>query len=96
MCGRALEGICLHHHKKVDSLQAGLLELLNADIIDKRLYTWSEELRKLRNLGAHASDIVVPHNDAKDVLDFLHAITDYVFVLNDKFSKFMNRRRPKP
>ncbi len=53
MVGRALEGICVHQKTKAKTLAPGLKELLNKEIIDKRLFTWGEELRKLRNLGAH-------------------------------------------
>ncbi len=36
-------------------------------------------------------------SDAEDVLNFLHAICDYVFVLSRRFENFMKRRkRPRP
>ncbi len=92
MCGRAIEGICVHHKTKAKTLNNGLKELLDNEIIDKRLFTWGDELRKLRNLGAHASGEKVPHQDAFDVLAFAHAITEYVFVLTEQFQEFMSRR----
>ncbi len=91
MCGRALEGICVHFKTK-KTLAAGLKDLLDNDVIDKRLFTWGEELRKVRNLGAHATTERVSNQDASDVLDFAHAITEYVFVLNEKFARFMKRK----
>ena len=33
--------------------------------------------------------------DAKDLLDFAQAICDYVFVLNAKFDRFMERKDSK-
>ncbi len=95
MCGRALEGICLHHNTKSSTLSDGLKELKEKEIIDKRLFTWGDEFRKVRNLGAHASTEKVSKQDARDVLDFTHAITDYVFVLSGKFDQFMERRQKK-
>lgn len=92
MCGRALEGICVHFKVK-RTLAAGLKDLLDQDIIDRRLFNWGDELRKVRNLGAHATTESVSKQDARDVLDFVHAITEYVFVLNEQFDRFMKRRK---
>ena len=95
MCGRALEGVCVDKGIKA-TLQAGLQELVKQKIIDQRLYEWGEELRKVRNLGAHATPEKVSREDASDVLDFLHAIADYIYVLNRKFEEFRLRRAAKP
>ncbi len=54
--------------------------------------TWGDELRKVRNLAAHASAERVAQEDARDVLDFVHAITDYIFVLSRRFEWFMKRK----
>ncbi len=91
MCGRALEGICVHFNIK-KSLAKGLKELLDTEIIDKRLYKWGDELRKVRNFGAHATTERISNEDARDVLDFVHAISEYVFVLNEQFDRFMRRK----
>lgn len=92
MCGRSLEGICKHHKTKSNNLIGGLKELLEAEVIDKRLFQWSEALRHSRNLGAHATDRVVSNEDARDLLDFANAIAEYVFVLTRKFEEFIARR----
>jgi len=96
MCGRAIEGICVQQGmKKKKTFQLGLRALLDSEVIDQRLFAWGEELRKLRNLGAHATGATVEREDAVDVLAFAHAITDYVYVLTAQFNDFMERR-PKP
>lgn len=92
MSGRALEGVCKHHKTKSQNLATGLKELKDKGVIDERLYQWSEELRKHRNIGAHATEEKIPKEDAKDLLDFVQAICDYVFVLNAKFNRFMKRK----
>ena len=92
MCGRALEGICRHFKTKSDNLANGLTELRDARVIDGRLFDWSEELRKHRNLGAHASEERISSEDAADLLDFAHAITTYVFDLTAKFKGFLQRK----
>jgi len=92
MCGRALEGISVHHGTKAPSLVGGLKELLEKKIIDGRLYEWSQALRKLRNLAAHASGEKISRDDARDLFDFSHAICEYVFVLNAKYEAFVKRQ----
>lgn len=92
MSGRAIEGVCIHHStKNKTTLAAGLKELKDLGAIDKRLFDWGEELRKHRNIGAHASDEKISREDAKDLLDFATTICEYVFVLNAKFLRFQER-----
>ncbi|RYG28208.1 DUF4145 domain-containing protein [bacterium] len=95
MCGRALEGICNSQNAKTKTLHEGLQELQSQGLIDQRLFRWGEELRKHRNLGAHATPDRISGEDASDLLDFVHAITEYIFVLTRKFDDFMSRRAPK-
>lgn len=95
MCGRALESICKEHSIKNWKLQKGLLELKQLGIIDGRLFDWGEELRKSRNIGAHANDEKITKEDASDILDFTVAISDYVYVLSDKYKSFKDRQKTK-
>jgi Domain of unknown function (DUF4145) len=55
MTGRGIEGLCHHFKTKRKDLFEGLKELLDREIIDKRLYGWADALRRHRNLAAHAS-----------------------------------------
>jgi hypothetical protein len=98
MSGCALEGICQHFQTKSKTLARGLEELLERGILEKRLSEWGKILREQRNLGAHASDEKISREDAQDLLDFVNAICDYVFVLSDKYDKFVERKSkmPKP
>jgi tRNA-dihydrouridine synthase len=93
MCGRALEGICRHYKTRSTNLAGSLKELLDQGIIDGRLFEWSEALKSLRNIGAHATGVAVSEQDARDLLDFANAICEYIFVLAAKFEEFMERRR---
>lgn len=92
MCGRALEAVCRHHKTKSQYLGGGLEELLEREIIDKRLFQWSQLLQRQRNIAAHASDEKISKQDAEDLIDFVLAISDYIFVLTDKFDKFTARQ----
>lgn len=93
MCGRALEGICRHFGAEKVNLGPGIKQLREKGIIDARLGTWAEELQKARNLSAHASGEKVSKKDAQDLLDFVEAIGEYVFVLTAKFDNYMARRK---
>jgi len=92
MCGRALEGVCKHHDSETKTLATGLKKLREDGVIDERIYSWGEALRKNRNLGAHATTEKVTKADACDLLDFCIAICEYIFVLNEKFNRFQKRQ----
>jgi hypothetical protein len=92
MSGRGIEEMCRHFGTKKQTLFEGLKELHEKGIIDKRLYEWGDELRKHRNLAAHASGANFNLIDAKDLYDFSTAICEYVFVLTAKFEAFKKRQ----
>ncbi|MCD4657433.1 MAG: DUF4145 domain-containing protein [Planctomycetes bacterium] len=91
MCGRALEVICKENKTKSWTLGKGLKELKDNGVIDERLYDWGNALRVLRNDGAHATDVEISKEDARDVLDFILAICEFIYVLTDKYEKFRER-----
>jgi len=93
MCGRALEGICRHFKTTNPYLGGGIKELLEKGIIDKRIYQWSEELHKHRNIAAHAGEHNMSKEDATDLNDFAVAISEYVFILAEKFNNFIERQK---
>lgn len=91
MCGKAIEFMVSEKAKK-KNLFTGIQDLKSKEIIDARLYEWSEALRKERNIGAHAIDIEIKRQDAADILDFAIAICDYVYVLTDKYNAYLARK----
>lgn len=92
---RALEAICKDNSASRSNLAAGLRELKDKGVIDGKLYEWSETLRQGGNIGAHISEIGTTRADARDILDFTHAIVEYVFVLNRKYEAFKKRHSEK-
>jgi hypothetical protein len=92
MSGRAIEAMCRHFGTTKQTLFEGLKELHEKTVIDARLYEWGDELRKHRNLAAHATGAKFNLVDAKDLYDFSTAICDYVFVLTEKFQNFKKRQ----
>ncbi len=91
MCGKAIEFIVSDKTNK-NNLFQGLKELKSKEIIDARLYEWSEALRKERNIGAHAIEVEIKRQDASDILDFAVAICEYVYVLTDKYNAYLERK----
>jgi hypothetical protein len=92
MSGRGIEEMCRHFDTKKETLFEGLKELHERGVIDKRLYEWGDELRKHRNLAAHATGAKFNLIDAKDLYEFSTAICEYVFVLTAKFEAFKKRQ----
>lgn len=94
MCGRAIEGLC---KDKVKSkyLADGLKKLKAEKIIDEKLFEWGEALRNERNIGAHAGEETISRQDASDVLDFALAMAEYVYVLDDKYQAYKQRKAEK-
>ncbi|APW43044.1 DUF4145 domain-containing protein [Rhodoferax saidenbachensis] len=92
LCGKALERLI---HEKAGAnmmIGKGLAELKTKGIIDERLFTWAEALRKERNIGAHASEQETTRENAEDVIDFTIAIFDYVYTLSEKYDKYLARK----
>ena len=81
-------------HERKDPSK-GLAAMRDAGHIDGRLFEWGDSLRQERNIGAHASDQTVSHDDANDVLEFAAAICEYVYVLADRYRRY-KERKPNP
>jgi hypothetical protein len=94
MCGRAVEALC---NEKVGSktLAEGLKKLRANKVIDEKLFQWGEALRHERNIGAHAGEEVTTWQDARDVLDFALAMSEYVYVLDEKYKAYLERKPKK-
>lgn len=91
LCGRALERLIVEKTTK-KSIFNGLKDLKEANIIDQRLYDWGEALRCERNIGAHASEVDITKENARDVMNFTIAIFDYVYRLANKYDSYMARK----
>jgi HEPN domain-containing protein len=91
LCGRALERL-IKEKAGANMIAKGLAELKNKGVIDERLFSWAEALRKERNIGAHASDEDTTKENAQDIIDFTIAIFDYVYTLSEKYEKYVARK----
>jgi hypothetical protein len=95
MCRKTLEGVCEAHGVKARNLDASLKKMLETDLIDQRLYEWSDQLRLTGNEAAHGVSIASSAQDARDALDFTIGIIDYLFSYRDQFEKFKARQGKK-
>ncbi|WP_300753370.1 DUF4145 domain-containing protein [Janthinobacterium sp.] len=91
LCGRALERL-IKEKSGANMIGKGLAELKNKGIIDERLFSWAEALRKEGNIGAHASDEDTTKENAQDIIDFTIAIFDYVYTLSEKYERYVARK----
>jgi hypothetical protein len=90
MTGRAVEAVC-RHFGAGGSLWPALAELHDRKIIDGRLLNWGKIIKDERNKAAHAGGEPVSHTTAHDLLDFAVAICQYVFVLQAKYERLVDR-----
>jgi hypothetical protein len=103
MFGRALEALCRHmltpkDNKKADTttkplmLASAIQQLRDKKLIDGRLFEWSQHLRVFRNQAAHPSDLSISREDAEDLQTFVHAITEYIYDLTERYQEFLERQ----
>jgi Domain of unknown function (DUF4145) len=98
MVGRTLEAVCKEHFPDPKNLSifAGIDRLHRDGVISDQLKLWADQLRVLRNIGAHATNDAVTIDDAREAMDFMKAILENVYDLGPKFKQFVARRTPTP
>ncbi len=95
MVGRTLEAVGKAFDSNAGTLFDGLKRMKAAGVISDELATWGDELRFLRNVGAHSTDDVVTQQDARDAVDFLNAIVETLYRLRPKFQAMRDRRHAR-
>jgi len=93
--GRALEAITrelVPESQREDTLPAQLVELLEHRDLEQPILTLAEALRRSRDLVDHFAGTEDPDPDAaRDTLDLLDALVDYLFVLPDRVRRLRDR-----
>ncbi|MBC2726108.1 DUF4145 domain-containing protein [Desulfosporosinus sp.] len=92
MVGRALEAVCKDAFPDSKNIYHGLKQMKDNGLISEELLEWSNELRVLRNMGAHATTGKITAEDANEALDFLQAILEIFYHLRPKFERMKERR----
>ncbi len=95
MVGRTLEAICIEHFPQTKTIHKGLQEMFHKGHISQELLDWSNELRFLRNIGAHATKEKIKKADANESLDFLQVILEIIYHLRPKFEGRKNNKSTK-
>lgn len=92
MVGRTLEAVTKAYDPKPKSMFAGLQAMHKDGAISQEIYEWANELRVIRNFGAHATDEPISRQDAEEALDFLQAIMELIYYMRPKFQQMKTRR----
>jgi hypothetical protein len=95
MAGRSLEAVCKEYDPSSKTIFAGLERMKINGAISQEVFEWANELRTIRNIGAHASEVEIKKEDAIETLDFLQAILEIIYHLRPKFKEMINRRKSK-
>ncbi|MGW4141907.1 DUF4145 domain-containing protein [Streptomyces mirabilis] len=93
MVRRTLEGVCTQHGINKKPLYKAFEEMNSIGLIEGRLLEWAQELRVLGNEGAHFTGKPVTRQDASDAIALAEALLDYLYVFNEQFLKFKERRK---
>ena len=95
MSRKTLEAMCHENIITGENLAQMLKTAMDANVIDGRLFQWADELRLAGNRAAH--DVVgsITRQDAMDIVDFTHAMLEYIFTYRDKFNAFMARKKKR-
>jgi Domain of unknown function (DUF4145) len=98
LVGRTLEAACNHENAEGRNLAQKLNELAQRGRIPDTLAEMAQQLRELRNLGAHDAEDEVTEEDVPIILDFLEAILEYLYVAPAKIEAVRARltRLPVP
>jgi hypothetical protein len=91
MVGRTLEAVATDYQSGL-TLAASLRKMLDDGAISKELFEWSNQLRIIRNIGAHPTGEKINAEDATDALDFAQAILEILFDLRPRFEAIKSRR----
>lgn len=80
--------------KKV-MLGQGIKAMKDQNIIDQRLYDWSQQLQAFRNVAAHPDELEISPEDAEDLQTFVYAIVEYIYDLTERYEDFKRRSERK-
>lgn len=98
MAGRSLQAAVRQLGAKPGKLKGEIDELGAKGILPKSMVDWAEEIRVIRNVGAHPDPIEtsVDPDDAKDIVEFLDYFLVYSYNLPKQIQDYKARRTKKP
>lgn len=93
MARRVLENIRNEQGYEKGTLLNALQKMRDDNKIDPRLYEWADSVREVGNEGAHDTATQISHEDAEEVLRFVEALVDYLYVFRKRHEDFKRRRQ---
>ena len=94
MCRRCIEAITADKGATGRTLQARLRSMETNGIISGEFSKWFDMLRQVGNQAAHDVAAPVSPSDARDTLEFTHALLEFIYSYRQKFEEFQARRSP--
>jgi len=91
MIGRTIEAVCKEYDPKTKSIFKGLEKMLNEGALSQEMYDWGNELRILRNRGAHANTSQISEHDVKYAIDFLESMLSIIYDIRPKFKYIQSK-----
>jgi hypothetical protein len=95
MCRKTLEGICSAHGVQERTLKGSIAKLREKGVIERSLFEWADALRDSGNEAAHDVAVTVSGQDVGDLVEFTHALIEYVFTFQERFEAFRQRRESR-
>lgn len=92
MIGRTLEAVCREFDERSKNIKGSLNKMYTEGILSQEFHNWANELRILRNIGAHPSKEQVAQQDVKETLDFLKSLLEIYYVIRPRMSAMSTRR----
>ncbi len=91
LAGKTLEAVCNNEHMTGSTLEIKLKNLIGSDRIPPVLAQMAQQIRLIRNLGAHDAEDDVTEEDVRITLDFLEAILEYLYIAPAKIEALQAR-----
>jgi hypothetical protein len=95
LIGRMLEVVCLQEGATGKNLVERLTVLADSGRIPGPLAHMAQQLRQIRNLGAHAATDEVREADVPVISEFAEAILEYLYRAPAKVAAVSDRLKPK-
>ena len=96
LAGKTLETVCNYEHMTGSTLEKKLKNLIGSDRIPPVLAQMAQQIRQIRNLGAHDAEDDATEEDVPIILDFLEAILEYLYVAPAKIAALQARLAKTP
>lgn len=96
MARHALEAVTKEQGATKYSLIDRLKEMAAAGKLQPTLSEWANEVRLVGNVGAHDPLAEVPEDDAKDLIAFMQALANYLYVLPFELAERRKKKSSAP